>query len=134
MKFNLTQLLFSTLLFSTLLSCTGEVSENAVTTTQMVGTWECVAGSLNGEPNAPFAKTENSPGAVIKFCETVMEFELLESDLGKSKSQPFKLEGSKINFSNDAELTMNVKKMEEKQMTLEFKIGEYNLEMVMERK
>lgn len=100
----------------------------------MVGTWECVAGSLNGEANAPFAKTDNTPGAIIKFSESVMEFDLLESDLGKSKSQPFKLEGTKIAFSNDPDLTMSIKKMEEKTMVLEFKIGEHHLQMEMERK
>jgi hypothetical protein len=134
MKFNLTQFLFLTLLFPLCFACTGEATSEKITNTQMVGTWECIEGSLNGESNAPFAKTETTPGAVIKFSETVMEFDLLESDLGKSKSQPFKLEGTKISFTNDTELTMNIKKMEEKTMTLEFKIGEYNLEMIMERK
>ena len=114
-------------------ACTGENSSNAIKSTDLVGTWECVAGKLDGEADAPFAKTDNTPGAIIKFSETVMEFELLESNLGKSKNQPFTLDGTKINFNNDPDLNMQIKEIEGKNMTLEFKVAEHVLEMKMER-
>ena len=46
------------------------------------------------EEEAPFIKTEATPGAMIELTEEVLTFELL-GDLSKSKQQPYTLEEKK---------------------------------------
>lgn len=117
-----------------LAACSGDNS-SAMKATDLVGAWVCVGGTLNGEKAELMIKDEatQNPGALIEISESVLKFEAL-ADLNKSKEQPYKLEDKKIVCTNDKDLVFNVKSIEAKKMTLAFIIGEYNFELLMQRK
>lgn len=116
-------------------SCTGDNEDKTLKTTDIIGTWECVGGSLDGEDGVLFARTKDSPGAQIELKEDILTFELL-ADLNKSKQQPFSLEEGKIICSNDKSLVFEIQelKKEDGQMTLAFSAEGHNFVMQLERK
>ena len=118
-----------------LLAACSSDNSSAMKPSDLVGAWVCVGGTLNGEKAELMIKDEatQNPGALIEISESVLKFEAL-ADLEKSKEQPYKLEDKKIVCTNDKDLVFNVKSIEGKKMTLAFMVGEYNFELLMERK
>lgn len=127
--------LLSFCLILTVFSCTGESEDKTLKTTDIIGTWECIGGSLDGEDGVLFARTDDTPGATIELKEELLNFELL-ADLNKSKQQPYSLEEGKIICSNDKSLVFEVQelKKEDGQMTLAFSAEGHNFVMQLERK
>jgi hypothetical protein len=127
--------LILSLISSLIFSCNGD-NNQALKTTDLIGSWECVGGSLNGEPNPLFAKTENNPGAIIELTTEVMTFELLFGQLGTSVQQAYSLEENKIVCTNDKNIVFEIEEInkEEGTLTLVFSAEGHDFVMEMERK